>query len=320
MSWLKRKPRNRRLGRDHVLDVKLRSDQVRATRVRLAAIALGLTFATIFGFYAVWRTGQWALNRLIYENTAFAIQNVEVETDGVIAPAQLRRWAGVKPGENLLALDLTRVKRDLELVTSIRSVAVERVMPHTLRLRVAEREPIAQINLPGIQINGTLGATILQIDEDGYVMNLLEANQRSTPATQTNDTLPIIFGIDQNLLVPGRRVESSQARAALQLIAAFERSQMSGLMDIQSIDVCSPEILQITTSQGNNITFAVRDLERQLREWHMVHEQAYLVGKAIATLDLSVVNNSPATWTDTTLLPPGNPKPKSLPHTRKRNV
>ena len=36
----------------------------------------------------------------------FAIQRIDVQTDGVIAPDQLRRWSGVKPGENLIALDL----------------------------------------------------------------------------------------------------------------------------------------------------------------------------------------------------------------------
>src|SRR5581483_9802494 len=115
VNWFNRKPKNRRLGREHVLDVKLRSDQVRATRMRLAAIAMGLLFATVFGFYLVWRAGEWALNRLVYENKAFAVQEIQVQTDGVIAEDQLRRWAGVKPGENLLALDLGRVKRNVEM-------------------------------------------------------------------------------------------------------------------------------------------------------------------------------------------------------------
>src|SRR5258706_14764987 len=137
MKWFGRKPKNRRLGSEHVLDVKLRSDEVRATRMRYAGIGLGLAFVTVFCFYAVWRAGSWALYRLVYENDAFAVQEIEVQTDGVIAPDALRRWAGVKPGENLLALDLARVKRDLELVSRVRSVAVERLLPHTLRLRVS---------------------------------------------------------------------------------------------------------------------------------------------------------------------------------------
>jgi len=54
------------LSRKHVLDVKLRSSQVRATRVRLGAVALGVTFGTVFGLYLFWRAGEWALDRFVY--------------------------------------------------------------------------------------------------------------------------------------------------------------------------------------------------------------------------------------------------------------
>ena len=80
--WFKRKPANRRLGRGHVLDVKLRSSQVRAARARAAALGFGAVFAVIFGVYVAWRTGDWALNRLVYENKAFAIEEVDIQTDG----------------------------------------------------------------------------------------------------------------------------------------------------------------------------------------------------------------------------------------------
>ena len=45
---------------------------------------------------------------MVYENRAFAIEQIDVQTDGVISTDQLRRWAGVKAGENLLALDLAQ--------------------------------------------------------------------------------------------------------------------------------------------------------------------------------------------------------------------
>ena len=73
--WFKREKKNRRLHRGHLLDVKLRSDQVRATRTRLAAIAFGVLFGTVFGLYLFWRSGEWALDKFVYENSEFAIQN-----------------------------------------------------------------------------------------------------------------------------------------------------------------------------------------------------------------------------------------------------
>ena len=155
-----------------------------------------------------------------------------------MAPAQLRRWAGVKVGQNLLALDLSRVKRDLEMVPNIRTVAVERVLPNTLRLRLTEREPLAQICVPHLRPIGGYDTTVLQIDADGYVMPVLRPEQRAVPLTQTNEALPIISGLDPTQIVPGRRVDSLPAQSArLQLIAAFEESPMSGLVDLRRIDV-----------------------------------------------------------------------------------
>ena len=211
--WFKREPKNRRLNRGHVLDVKLRSDQVRATRTRLASIALGVTFGTMFGLYLLWRTGEWALDKFVYENSTFAIQSIEVQTDGVIAPDQLRRWTNVKPGANLIALDLAAVKRNLELVSTIDSVSVERVLPNTLKIRVTEREPVAQVNVPIATASGEIAVSVFQLDADGYVMKPLDPRLCVIPLSQMSAQLPVITGLNVYQLQPGHRVESPQAQA-----------------------------------------------------------------------------------------------------------
>ncbi|HEX3797523.1 MAG TPA: FtsQ-type POTRA domain-containing protein [Verrucomicrobiae bacterium] len=320
MSWFNRKSKNRRHTRTHVLDVKLRSDQVRASRMRLIGMSLALIFATVFGFYLVWRTGEFALSRLIYENKAFAITEIDVQTDGVLAPDQLRRWAGVRTGENLFALDLARVKRDLEMVSVIKTVAVERVLPHSLRLRVTEREPLAQIRVVQMRPNGAAELGILHVDGDGYVMNLIEPSQRAVPIAVTNDTLPVISGINPADAVPGHRLDTAQARLALQLVSAFDHSPMSGLVDLQVIDVASPQILEVTSNQGSQITFSMLDLDRQLRRWRQIYDQGQRINKVIATLDLSVPNSIPAKWIEASAAPAVPPRNPNLQHNRKKNV
>src|SRR5947209_16352497 len=121
--WFKPKLQNRRLAREHVLDVKVRSTQARRARSRTAAIALGVALACLFGAYLLWRAGEGALSLLVYENKAFALQELDIQTDGIISLDQLRRWTPAKPEENLLSLDLARVKRDLEMVPLIQSVS-----------------------------------------------------------------------------------------------------------------------------------------------------------------------------------------------------
>jgi len=205
--FFRRKQKNRRLGRVQVLDVKLRSSQVRAARVRLAAISLGIGFGTILGVFLLWRAGSWTLNRLVYENKSFAIQQMDIQTDGNISQDQLRRWSGVHTGQNLLALDLARVKRALELVPVIQSASVERILPGTLRIRVTEREPVAQVHAPRVRAGGGIEVVIFQMDADGYIMLPLDPRERAVPLSQVDDQWPVISGISPGDLQPGRQVE-----------------------------------------------------------------------------------------------------------------
>ncbi len=318
--WFKRKSKNRRLARNEVLDVKLRSSQVRAGRRRLLAMALGAAFATVFGLYLFWRTGEWALDRLVYHNKAFDLQEIDLRTDGVIAIDQLRRWAGVKPEENLLALDLARVKRDLELVPLVRSASVERILPHTLRIRVDEREPLAQIKVPRPLANDSLDFAVLYLDEEGVVIPPLESRQRALPPGQSGEQFPLISGINPNHAQLGRRIEAPQVQAALQLILFFEQSPMAGLADLRRIDVSAPDVLVVTTSQGGVVTFGLQELDHQLRRWRGIFDAGQKLGKAIATLDLAVTDNIPARWLEASEVPPTAPTSPSPSRFKRKHV
>lgn len=319
--WFKRTRKNRRLAREHVLDVKLRSSQVRATRLRLAAVALGSIFAAIAGLYLAWRASQWGLNGLLYENRAFAIQDIEVQTDGIIALEQLRRWTGVQPGQNLFALDLAAVRRNLELVSMIQSVSLEKVLPHTLRIRVVERDPLAQLNVARPTASGTIELVPFYLDADGYVISPLSPAQcNASLAAQTNVPLPMIIGFKASEVQPGRRLEAPQARGALQFLQAFERSSIQGLVDLKQIDISQPDVLVVKTGQGSEVTFGLADLERQILRWQAVFEFAQRNNKAIATLDLAVSDNIPATWLEASAVPQSSARPTKPLRPRKKHV
>jgi len=318
--WFKREQKNRRLSRGHVLDVKLRSDQVRATRTRLAAMTLGVLFGTVFGLYLLWRTGEWALDKFVYENADFAIQRVDVQTDGVIAPEQLRRWSGVKLGANLIALDLVQVKRNLELVSAIDSVSVERILPRTLKIRVSERAPVAQVNVPRADAAGGISVSVFQLDADGVVMQPLDPRLCVVPLSQINEQLPVLTGLNVYELQPGHRVESPQVQAALKLLGAFDHSPMAGLVDLRRIDLTSPEVVVVTTGQGSEITFGLDNLEQQLRRWRGIYDLGQSKNKIIASADLAVANNVPVLWMELDAAPGTTPKIVNPVHTRRKNV
>jgi len=320
--WFRREhSKNRRRHRSHVLDVKLRSDQVRAARIRLGLMAFLLVAGPFFGLYLLWRAGEVALDAFVYQNADFAIQQVVVQTDGVIAPDQIRRWSGVKPGANLIALDLGTVKRNLELVSAIDTVSVERVLPRTLKIRVTERDPIAQVDIPRANGAGGIAVSVFQLDANGVVMQPLDPRLCTVPLAQINPQLPVIAGLNIFQLQPGRRVDLPQAQAALQLITAFGRSPMAGLVDLRRVDVSGSGVIIVTTGQGSVITFGLDNQEQQLRRWRQIYDLGLSQQRSIATANLAVENNVPVRWMMASLVPAANPPRTVKPlKNRRRNV
>jgi hypothetical protein len=318
--WSKRKPKNRRFEREHILDVKVQSRQLRATRFRLAARIVARLVVALTVVFVLWRGGDWLLTEFVFKNPAFAIQNIDIETDGILPKAQLRACAGVKVGDNLLALDLNRIQRDLEYLPWIQSAAVERVRPDTLRIRVVEREPIAQAVLfEPVGADGKPKTVLFYFDADGHVMLPLEAHRLEAAAVGF-DRLPTLTGIAGVDLRPGHQVESGQIQAALQLILEFSRSPMLGLVDVTTVDLSAPQVLQLATGQASVVTFGMDHLEKQLRRWRLVHDYAARTGKALASLDLSVSNNVPARWLEAAATPLPRPKPLKPSPYRKKHV
>jgi hypothetical protein len=157
------------------------------------------------------------------------------------------------------------------------------------------------------------------LDADAYVISPLSPAQCSaTSGNQSNDQLPVIVGLNPNEVQPGRRLESTPARTALQLIQAFERSPMQAWADMSRIDVSVPDVLILKTGQGSEITFGLTGIDQQLLRWQATFEKAQSMNKAIATLDLAVSNNIPASWLELSAVgPPSAKLPKSLRNKKK---
>jgi cell division septal protein FtsQ len=319
MKWLRRR-KNSKIIQRNVLDVKIRSAQLRRRRAQVLLYATLAFGVVLFTLYVCWRTGDWLVGRMIYSNPAYALQTLDVQTDGVIAPEQVRRWAGVREGDNLFRLELTRIKRDLELAPAVESASVERVLPQTLRIQVVEREPVAQITTTVVREGAPVRTVSYLLDAEGYVMLPLEPRQRAIPSTPA-EHYPLITGASFAGLSPGRRIELPQLHAALRLVAAFGQSPMAGLVELQRIDVSSPEVLMVTTDQQGEICLGLNDLDRQINRWRLLHDVGARQGRQIASLDLSVVENIPLRWQESSVLPPvQTPKVKKASPYKKKHV
>jgi cell division protein FtsQ len=303
--WFGKKKLNRRHSRRNVLDVRLRSDHVRAMRARGLAVMVGVLLGTGFSLYVLWRSAEWVLNRLVYENRAFAIQVVDVQTDGQILVDQLRRWSGAQTGHNLMALDLARVKANLELMPNIQAVSVERLLPRTLRIRVTERKPIACVYLPRLTEESELVVQRWLLDVEGAVMLPLDAKYRQSTTEPALEDYPVFTGVQSTDLRLGRVVESNRLRAALRLVEAFNHSGMGARVRLMRVDLTEPGVLVALTEAGAQITFGCEGFDAQLLRWQEIYEHSLKLQKTILSLDLAVKNNIPVRWVDAGAVPSG---------------
>ena len=227
MNLFKRKPKNRRQDRQEVLRVKLGLRDQRRRQSRAAILFATVSLAAALIVYGLYRGGEYSLDRFVYHNKAYALLELDVDTDGVLSLEQLRRWAGVKLQDNLFTLDLARIKRDIELCSAVQSAAVERILPHTLRIRVCERIPVAQLLAPSLRSDQGQQPGCYQLDAAGWVILPLAPSQRAQPAA-ADEALPLITGMPATPVRPGRQIESAPVRAALELITTFEHSPHGG--------------------------------------------------------------------------------------------
>ena len=303
-----------------MLDVKLRTSQTRAAKVRFFSSLLAVVFSLAMVVLVFWRGGQWALNYFIYKNNSFAIRQIDIQTDGVLSPEVIRQWASVKNGDNLFALDLMTVKRTLEQKPVIQNVAVERILPATLKIHVSERDPVAETVIVQSRPGGKVEQFVYDFDETGVVMPPLDPRLRAKPLAVANEKLPQLTGVSTNDVPLGKTTQSAQIKAAVHLLRELDHSPMTGLAELKTIDVAAPEILQAVTSQGAQITFSLNQFDTQFRRWRQIYDQYQKWGKAIASLDLSISNNLPVKWVAAGALPPAPPKVVKQPRTKRKNV
>lgn len=316
--WGKRKARNRRLEREEVLEVRMRSRDVRQARIRGLAAAIGaLGFAAV-GALAVWQAYQWALQHFLYRNDAYAVRRIELVHEGRLRPDQIRRWAGVEIGQNLLALaaDLDRLRNDLELNPWIQRADVEAIRPDCLRLVVREREPVAQVVVWRFRPSDSrTWPETNYVDAAGWVMPPLRPEWMKPGIDGDFSHLPRLIGVDPAEVVPGQPIRLPLVESALGLIQAYEDSTLYSLVDLDQVDLTGPAVLRATLRQGTELRFGLADHERQMRRWRSILDYAESQGRVLAWLDLSVTNNLPARWLESTNPPPASrpAKPKKTP-------
>ncbi len=236
--------------------------------ILLAVAAAGAVWAAKSG---ISRAG----DRLFAQNEKFTIREIEVTTTGTLPISNLREYAGVTEGQNLFAIDIEQIVRNIERTPRVRAAEVRRVLPDRLTIRVQERTALARI------AEGATGLP-MAVDRDGFVLG-----------PSVGRGLPIISGLAESGLAPGSVIRDAKTLDALQALDVCEQTKLGALLRIQAIQVKHPEYLDLALASGARV-----DLGRDRLAWRlekladliMTHRE---LGMDIEYADLTVDRNFP---------------------------
>ena len=109
---------------------------------------------------------------LVFFSSYVTARDVEVTGTSTIADARVERAAEVPTGTPLARVDLGAIRARVESIAAVKSAEVSRSWPHTVRIAVTERTPVAVIDR---------GAGLQALDADGVLFGHYEARPERLP-------------------------------------------------------------------------------------------------------------------------------------------
>lgn len=246
--------------------------------LRVGAVTLCLAAAAlVLGLLA------WGVNRLaavlFYENERFVIRHLNLRSDGRLRADQIMEYAGLSLGTNLFAVDLKRVKRELESVPIVARVVVRRQLPDTLEVQVAERLPVARL---GHESEGYP----LAVDGEGHVLGPSGVSLR----------LPSITGYRTRGLRPGMILDEPALKSALELLELADEPVFNRFLRIRRIHLASEEHMDVYLDRGEQVRFPYQGMRRRLEQLCEIIKRSADEGRAIAFVDMTVQRNFPVVY------------------------
>ncbi|HTI73242.1 MAG TPA: FtsQ-type POTRA domain-containing protein [Candidatus Limnocylindria bacterium] len=264
----------------------------------------------------------WARHQWLYRIDSLAVRRIPIEVDGVLPIEEIRQLSGIRPGQNILSINLPAVRERLQRHPRIEDAAISVEFPETLRISIKERFPLARVTpLAGMGISASY-----LLDATGHVLPALQPGRAPGDVVESELALPLITGYlhHQN---SNDDYRDPQLLAALHFLADFDAADISSKAQIVSIDVSEPGFLTVKTGTGASVVFLASetDFVRPLRQWNDVEAKAAEISqqtgipRLIGSLDLSVTNHAPLRWleladggpTNTPPLKPSRLKPKT---------
>ena len=280
---------SRQRRQQHLLDVKVRARRVshhRNRRILLVVSKIVLVIAACAGVYYGIRTG---LSRFFFDNPDYRLSTIEIHTDGALQRDQILKAGGLREGLNIFSVNLVQVHDRLQQLSQVDEVQVERKMPNEIDITITERKPISWITSEKTVTDPFASEAAFLVDARGVLMK----EKKLLPEYLA---LPLITGCSSEALVPGKTVDSLEAKAALELLRLTTTSFMQTRFQIREVDVSKGYCLLVTDKNHTRAMFGFDHLEVQMQRLEQFLVYSDDSQRQIETVNLLVARNIPVTF------------------------
>lgn len=285
----------RKRKNQYLLDVSASGRADVKRRARAGGMLLGglLLLAVVGG--GLYAAGRWGVNRLVYENPRFAITDITVDSKGVIPRFVVLQFAGIKPGQNIFAVNIERAAQNLAMIPMVRRVEVRREMPNRLVIELEERLPVARVQGP----TGLANPLPFFMDREGVIFKPIALSDGSVLQVPGLERLPLLVGVPATDLRVGKPLGSDQALRAVELMDKLAQSAAGALLEVDTIHVGRPRELQLVTKERMVVRLATEDFTPQLRRLVAIITWSDQRRRPLQMVDLTVPRGVPVTFAGT---------------------
>jgi len=154
---------------------------------------------------------------VLARTTLLRLTQIEVSPMKRLSRDEVIALAGVRPGDDMLGLRLSRIGEQVGKNPWIEKIRVHRYFPHTLAIDITEREPVAVVNL----------GCLYYVDRKGDVFKPLTDGDRLD--------FPVLTGFSEDDLGKDPKGFREGIAASLQLLGLLKEKAPFPLADISEI-------------------------------------------------------------------------------------
>jgi cell division protein FtsQ len=208
----------------------------------------------------------WAIHASIFD-----LKTVRITGNSILTMKEIEEIADLKPGYDILQIDLSLVQKQIEANPYVKAALVSRQFPNQINIQIVERIPICYFNQKQIYL----------LDTEGILLPL--------PKQNLAFNFPVITGFerDKQPYVPGQKVPNMNIINALNLIKKSMLEMPQLYNEISTLNFQSNGEFVIFTNQGGTQIYlgkealiqklySLSEFQSRIRKHHQLRDYRYL--------------------------------------------